>query len=157
MARLDFVEARVTHADYLADHLREIDRREVLAVSHYDLRGSIAESIIQSDRAFVGLLGGEPIGVYGVVKTSLLMRTGRPWLLATPRILECRKSVWAESLRFVQWMLDEYLHLSNYVSAENRDSIRWLKRLGFAIHEPQAYGKHGEMFCYFEQGGAQNV
>jgi hypothetical protein len=40
--------------------------------------------------------------------------------------------------------------LVNFVHAENTTSVRWLRRLGFTVHEAQAFGALGEPFHPFE-------
>ena len=152
MARFEVVNATLEHGYYIADRLRDMDKQEVLAVSPYSLRDSLAESITQSESAFTGLLNGEPIGCYGVVRLSLLCKHGRPWLLASDRIYECRISVLKESRKFLKYLDEKYSYVSNYVGADNRTSIAWLKWLGFTVHDAKAVGKYGEPFCYFEKG-----
>jgi RimJ/RimL family protein N-acetyltransferase len=39
--------------------------------------------------------------------------------------------------------------LENYVHAENKASVRWLKWLGFTMDEAAPYGPRGENFIHF--------
>jgi hypothetical protein len=47
-------------------------------------------------------------------------------------------------------MLQVFPHLINFVHAENRTSVRWLRRLGFTVHPVMPYGRLGEPFHPFE-------
>lgn len=152
MATLKVVKAELAHAHYLADRLRDADRREVLAVSDYSLATVLAESLVQSESAFTAVLGDEPIACFGVALTSLLRKHGRPWLLSSDRIYECRISALKESRKFIESLRAKYSYLSNYVSADNYTSVEWLKWLGFTLYPPVALGKHGELFRLFEMG-----
>jgi hypothetical protein len=47
-------------------------------------------------------------------------------------------------------MLKAFPHLVNFVHAKNTTSVRWLRRLGFTLHEAVPYGALGEPFHPFE-------
>ena len=51
---------------------------------------------------------------------------------------------------YIGRMLGAFPHLLNYVHAGNTTSVRWLRRLGFTLAEPQPYGARGELFHQFE-------
>jgi hypothetical protein len=69
---------------------------------------------------------------------------GTPVLNASSRIL-VRKTP-----EYIAQMLKAFPHLVNFVHAENTTSVRWLRRLGFTVHEAQAFGALGEPFHPFE-------
>ena len=57
----------------------------------------------------------------------------------------------AEEIDTESWKLRErFGRLYNTVHAENTLAVRWLRRMGFVLHEPHAHPDTGEMFHYFE-------
>jgi hypothetical protein len=76
-------------------------------------------------------IDGRPEAMAGVSPISLVEGAGRPWMLASERVLACRKA-WLERAPEVLAMLGSGARrLENLVHADNSASIRWLTRLGF--------------------------
>lgn len=93
---------------------------------------------------------GEPVALFGVGALSLLQGVGTPWLLGTDRMWRHPRTLVVEGRRYLSTMRSLYPHLVNYVDARNDASIRWLKRLGFTLHDPAPYGAMGLPFHKFE-------
>ena len=136
-------------AEYLSTRLKEMDLREIAAVS---ARGSyvvLRSGLEGSEDCRVGTVDGIPLCMYGVRKLSHLSDTGTIWMLGTAEVdkhfmkfgRECRKELKKQmgNLRMVE----------NYCHVENRKTIVWLKWLGFKFEKPAPYGRKKEMFCRF--------
>ena len=54
-----------------------------------------------------------------------------------------------QSRIFVGLMLQTWSELANHVDARNRQSVRWLSRLGFTIGPAEPYGARGLPFHPF--------
>jgi hypothetical protein len=77
------------------------------------------------------------------------------WLLGTEELLATR-SHRQQFLRGAKQWIDGLLDdgagpLHNWVFAANRDSVRWLKSLGFKFWPAAPYGPCAQLFRYFER------
>lgn len=140
-------EWRVAH---IATHLRQQDAAEVFYSDAMQPEEAVYDSWKNSPicRCIEGD-DGTPVGICGVASGGVI------WLLGTEQLLATR----SHRLQFLrgakQWidgLLDEGLGpLHNRVFAANRDSIRWLKSLGFQFYPAEPYGPCGQLFRYFER------
>ncbi len=138
------------HVAYLAATLREADRREVWAASRHTPYEALALSLKASNKAWTGLVDGQPALMWGVARAgSILCPVGRPWLLASDAIEGvARLEFIRRSREFVGEMRAEFPVLENYVHAANRLSIRWLKWCGFVM-DGEPVEINGEDFYRF--------
>ena len=140
-------ELRVAH---IATHLRQQDAAEVFYSDAMQPEEAVYDSWKNSPicRCIEGD-DGTPVGICGLASGGVI------WLLGTEQLLATR----SHRLQFLrgakQWidgLLDEGLGpLHNRVFAANRDSIRWLKSLGFQFYPAEPYGPCGQLFRYFER------
>lgn len=97
--------------------------------------------VIQSD-------DGVPLGICGVAAG------GRIWMLCTDDLFSTRanrRQFLRDGKPWVDQCVERYGALSNWVSAKNVASIRWLKTLGFLVFPPEPYGPSCQLFCFFER------
>lgn len=92
----------------------------------------------------------QPISIFGVVPDG---DRASPWMMATPEADKHPRELLAFGRQFVSVWLMTWSCLYNCVYAENRKSIRWLKRLGFTVWSPAPTGHLGAPFCLFHQYG----
>ena len=140
-------EWRVAH---IATHLRQQDAAEVFYSDAMQPEEAVYDSWKNSSicRCIEGD-DGTPVGICGLASGGVI------WLLGTEQLLATR----SHRLQFLrgakQWidgLLEEGLGpLHNRVFAANRDSIRWLKSLGFQFYPAEPYGPCGQLFRYFER------
>ena len=136
MKRWAVTEALPEHIPAIARDMREDDRREVWASHRHDPQEALAFALIRSELAWTCFVDGHPAFMWGAARTgSVLGCTGAPWLLGTPAIMKVRHDFLRYCPYFVAAMQGAFPHLENYVHAENRLSIRWLKHLGFTLDE----------------------
>jgi len=95
-----------------------------------------------------------PLAVFGIVTGR---HGGVPWLLGTEDYGQNIDFI----LSFYQPFMDRWLrkhgYLYNFVLAENGRAVRWIRFLGFYIHEPEPFGFLGKPFHFFEIRGGENV
>jgi len=101
-----------------------------------------------SDFSVIVEIDGVPCAMLGLVVQSLLTGAGSPWLLATNHALKYKREFLVQSPPVINEMLSICPRLWNYVHADNKVSIRWLKWLGFTIDDPQKLSS-GEYFHRF--------
>jgi ribosomal protein S18 acetylase RimI-like enzyme len=138
--------------DYLAEHLGEADRAEVLAAGHTEIRSALEACWRGSHETFVGLIDGTPVAIGGCGQFGTLMApVGVPWLLGTDEMRRQRRVLQRYVKAYIARMLEAYPRLINVVHADNLTAIAWLKRLGFAVSSaPVAHPITGAPFHYFE-------
>lgn len=140
-------EATVYDAIALAKLMRRADADEVMASSGVTPRAATVLSLQQSHSAFAGFVNGEMVALFGCRRTD---DGGCPWLLGTDAIERVSRTFLRESRSMVRQMRGYYGILSNRVDDRNEVSKRWLKWLGFELHDPEPWGFSGLPFRYFE-------
>jgi hypothetical protein len=148
------VPAQLDDAVLLAQNLRDSDRAEMRAYGHTDsdevaLRRCVATSVL----AWSAYIDGELACILGVSPLSMVSGIGSPWMMGTP-VLDAHSRILVRMTpEYIARMLKAFPHLVNFVHTKNRTSVRWLRRLGFTLHEAMPYGALGEPFHKFEMRG----
>jgi hypothetical protein len=93
---------------------------------------------------------GELACVLGVAPLSVVSGIGSPWMIGTPVLDRHQRVLVRQTPEYISKMLKAFPHLVNYVYAQNTTSVRWLRRLGFTLHDAEPYGALGEPFHKFE-------
>jgi hypothetical protein len=140
-------EWRVAH---IATHLRAQDVAEVFYSDAKRPEEAVYDSWKNSpDCRCIDGDDGTPVGICGVASGGVI------WLLATEELLATsshRRQFIRGAKQWVDGLLNEGSGpLHNWVFAANRDSIRWLKKLGFQFWPAEPYGPCGQLFRYFER------
>ncbi len=138
-------------AQELCDLLREVDRREIHAVSDNVLQ-EINESIDGSDECWAAYEknGRGLIVVFGIPKINV--STGRLiWCLGTYRVSNYWMAFAGTSRKIITGWANRYGVLHNAVGVFNTDAIRWLEWCGATMREPIQVGQ--EQFYPFEIRG----
>ncbi|HSW00025.1 MAG TPA: hypothetical protein VLI39_07625 [Sedimentisphaerales bacterium] len=144
------VPASAKHVAHLTDRLRLADVQEVWNAYHFSPYQALAGAVHGSVVSWALELGREPVAVWGVAPLGTwLSRRGSPWLLASDRLVEASVFGAKVTRHYVLEMLRYFDRLENYVSNENRLSIRWLRWGGFSIGAPEPWGIEGKMFRRF--------
>lgn len=100
--------------------------------------------------AWVGVVDGEPVCVFGVARGSLLSGEGWPWMIGTDRLPFRGRAFLEGSREVVAEMRRRFPVLRNFVDERNYRAVRWLKWLGFTIMEAEPHGPFGLSFHPFE-------
>jgi hypothetical protein len=137
-------------AELLAANMRESDRAELHAVGHTDLERVVRSSVSRSLLCWSAFADDELCCIIGVSPLSILTGMGSPWMLGTPVLDRHSRVLVRRTPEYIGRMLNAFPHLVNFVHAHNHTSVRWLRRLGFTLHEARPYGALGEPFHFFE-------
>ncbi|EKT4522798.1 hypothetical protein QEM13_002041 [Pseudomonas putida] len=105
-----------------------------------ELRYSISESL--NARAFV--VDGRVIAMFGDIKLN--DNVGVPWLISTTAVDRYARPFLVACDREVAAMRQRYKVLINYTDARYVKALRWLRWLGFHMHDAVPYGVNGELF-----------
>jgi hypothetical protein len=136
------------YATMIADNMRDEDVREIWA-SHHERPHEAMEHLIHEE-AYVWLVDGKPLCLFGVKTLDLLTNTGSPWMLGSKELTQFPMRFLRGSLPVVKSWMKAYDTLYNYVHAENTLSIKWLRWLGFHLDEAAPHGIDAENFHRFE-------
>jgi len=149
MANIKFVKPTLDLIEEIAKDMRQSDVEEVWASSHHTPLEALTKGWHASDYHAVAVCDGEPLVMFGLVKCDILSGSGSIWMLGSNRSLKYRKEFMVRTPLVIDEMLRICSHLSNRVHGKNVDSIKWLRRLGFTIDDPEPYGPDSELFHKF--------
>lgn len=130
----------VTEDDVAELVVRDADRREFLAASGEDPEQVIERGLRDSLEVMAGRVDGELVCIFGIASRGILATVWVPWLVATDSMYRHRREFVGHCRPVLDAMLDRYPKLENFVDARNTAAIRWLRWLGFTIHDAEAYG-----------------
>jgi hypothetical protein len=117
--------------DYLAKHMSEADKAEVLASGQHSPREAISFSLDRSWFSRVAVFDNKPIAVFGCATADYEGNIGSPWLLSTGEFFRLPVSFFRDSKEYIQYFLEMYSSLIVNVHAKNAKSIHWLKTNNF--------------------------
>lgn len=150
MAEIVIRRAELGDADLLASAMRQSDIDELHACGHSDLHHVVRSSIERSVLCWSAFADGELCCILGASPLNMMLGIGSPWMLGTPVLDRHQRVLVRKTPEYIGRMLNAFPHLVNFVHAHNHTSVRWLRRLGFTLHEAQPYGALGEPFHLFE-------
>ena len=136
----NITEALPEHIPAIAEDMRKADRREVWASHRHTPQEALEYALSRSELAWTCTIEGVPAFMWGVARQGSLMSVvGAPWLLGTNLFFGAHRKLHREFLRqcpdYVDRMQGCFPRLENFVHAENRLSIRWLKWCGFILDD----------------------
>ncbi|WP_455153243.1 phage protein Gp13 family protein [Bradyrhizobium cenepequi] len=99
-------------------------------------------SLRKSTLAWTGIIDGRPEVMFGVGDLNILAGIGAPWLLGTDAVEQHYRQFLRHSVSWRDQLLERYPILRNFVDDRNTVSIRWLRWLGFKLHDPVVIGGH---------------
>lgn len=138
--------------DYVAEHLRDIDRRECEELFGQEPLSVLRESEAGSDWCFTALAGRTIIAVIGVAPVfdgGPVTLCGMPWMVGTKSLARHPRAFVEMTGPLIQQMARQYPLLENVVHNESRQNIAWLRRSGFTIGNPEPIGRAGALFRRF--------
>ena len=139
------------HACYVAANIRKADEKELWDSMLMKPKEALQKSLETSDFISTGYINNEIVGIFGLVRVSLISNKGRPWMISTTAL--DNKKYWKDFQKIgkvvIVAMLQLFPYLENYVEASNDRSVKWLKVLGFQFDEPQRMGPLAKPFMRF--------
>jgi hypothetical protein len=151
---LELLPATQEHAKLVAARVRKADADEMQALGFPDPLHGITDSISASVNALYVACAGAPMGIFGYAAPSLIGRGCEPWLITTDEVERHPIAFARASRRVLPLMRAELGGLTNVVDVRHTVCIRWLKWLGFTVHEAVALPPYGHLFHPFEMKGA---
>lgn len=146
---INFIKPNEAAVRVIAADMRHADAVEVMASHGYTPIDALMSGWDQSHFATIVTADGIPVAMFGLTSVNRLSGIGVPWLLSSEVAMQYKREFLLQSPPVVEQMLNICPKLYNYVHAENKVSIRWLKWLGFTIDEPGPFGVDGAMFHRF--------
>ena len=96
---------------------------------------AILSTVDLSLASWAGYIDGELFVIAGVIPGDLETDTGIPWLIASPRMDECRVAIGRHTRYAIKRMQATFSRLENYVHIRNENAIKWLKWSGFTVED----------------------
>ena len=143
------VPTNLDHVYELSHTMRSADVRECWAMNHFAPLDALKHSLYYTRMPKTGLYNGRVMCIWGVGKISYLSKEGIPWMLTSSLVDSHYREFLRSGLRCLKDIKKEAVTLVNMVDVRNRKSIRWLKWLGFTIHDPVPFGPDGMLFHPF--------
>lgn len=141
-----FIPTTEEHIRELIYRIRYEDQMEIDAISGNRLGIVIRESVERSDEAWTAFDDEGIIAIFGVGRFSLLSDKACPWAVTT-NLVEKHKKDFAKATKIaLNYWLNKYEELENYVDARYTRAIRWLDWAGFTVYPAQPYGAFGQLF-----------
>ena len=130
--------------------MRKSDIHEIWASHHATPKDALKRGFKNSFLCLSILINNKVIAMFGISTEYLMGERATIWLLAAPELEQIKLRFLKHSRKFVDMFLEYYPILENYVHANNRASIKWLKFLRAEIDDPKHYGVENELFHYFK-------
>lgn len=143
----------------LAPDIRQCDRDEILA-SHglTDMERILNNAREFSHESYAWLIDDLPVAAFGVAPGSYIQRIGIPWMIASDGICGGNAINFLRNSKIiVNYWRHRWDYLENYVDSRNTTSIKWLRFLGFKIHEALPFGVQKMPFHRFSLKGINYV
>lgn len=125
-------------------NVRQEDRREFECLRSLTVEQELRHSVGISEKAQAFVRGGRVVAIFGEIKHD--DRIGVPWLISTTEITKHRRAFLVACDREVAQMRKRHQVLINYTDARYAKALRWLRWLGFEMHDAIPYGANGEPF-----------
>lgn len=150
--QVKYIQPNENLLQYVADNMRAADALECELLSGLSPMEALTKGVEMSHHCSVVVIDGKPCGVVGLVVINILGGTGVPWLLATDDAVKYKRIFINNCKQGVEDMRTVCPNLMNFVHADNKLSIKWLKWMGFTIEPSEPIGKDGAHFHKFHIG-----
>jgi len=121
--------------DLLADDMCQVDKDEVYATSGQSPKTALLSSVMCSDQLVCGFDQKKLIGIGGIGLEP--NGNGIPWFLRSNYFHLWKKKNLRSFMRstrsWIEHVGESYPAMYNYVDVRNKESINWLKHLGFRL------------------------
>jgi hypothetical protein len=143
----------VWQIEAIGEHmLRDEDKRELESLSNQSSGLSLVDAVFDEDsKSWIayGRKTAEVVAVFGRTRSNAM--EGRIiWMVGTPKLYKYVPEFLDVSKRILDYWLEKYGRLHNYIDLRNLVHISWLMRLGFTLPPGQTVKMHdGVPFQYF--------
>jgi hypothetical protein len=143
--------------EYVAEHMREGDVREIELATGLDPLVVLSESLRVSWWKRMAYVERNqvvhPIAFFGISTHPDEGWIGVPWMLGTPEMEQYPLAIVRHSKDFMKLHRRRYGRMENHVHAENKPAVKLLKHLGFELEEAAPWGVRGASFNRFYSTG----
>lgn len=146
----EVIRATLEHARMMAPHIKAPDIAELKATSNMTPEEGLLDCLRRSVIAWTWVKDGRPVFMFGIACNGYMDGKGLPWGLGTDEACKFPKMFIRGSRKAFKEVTGLFPHLENYVDSRHKAAIRWLKHIGFTIHDPEPIGRNGELFHRFE-------
>lgn len=119
---------------WIAANMRQADKDEVVASTAFSIIEALRQGVAMSHDSSVVSYQGTPLFVGGLCLVD--EDRGCPWQLCTSDAKKHAKVLLVTGRQGLKHWLSIRPQLGNFVDSRNRDSIAWLKWLGFSFGRP---------------------
>lgn len=116
----------------IEEHLRPIDKKE-LQGAYTSVNKCAMHEFCDNFLAFGK--NGEPIAIYGIIKHPI-DGLHAVWMVGTTEIKNYKKELITMGIKEISRFIKEYGPVTNYISIDNNESRRWLKKAGAVFGTP---------------------
>lgn len=136
-------------AEALFNNMRDADREEMLLMG-YDNIEYVTASINTSKECFACYTeDGRIIGIGGIADAPDFGLGVPIWFLASKDIAQYHKQLVRHGMAIIKRYLEIYGKVYNYISIDNLQAIRYIRKAGATIYPPQRWGVGGALFVPF--------
>lgn len=141
--------------EFVVEHMREADRRELKRWTGCDSRWGLENSVKQSEVCFSGVFAdGKVACIFGATRINLLEDNAVIWSLSTDEVDSHRLAFAAGSKAGVDLIfrsLPDVGEFSNWVDLDYKEAVKWLEWLGgdFSVNSVRpgrCGGRFGEFY-----------
>lgn len=150
MAKLEYKKPTKEMLDYIAEHLKTEDFREIVGASGVSPRKEIDFCVRYSVWSMVAVIDGKPAAVFGIRPVDPIHRVGVVFMLTTEDTLKHKILTGRETKRAMKAFLQNWNCLYNYCDEGNTLVLKWLKFLGAEIYPAEPHGFFGRKYHLFE-------
>jgi hypothetical protein len=136
----------------LSKKMRQIDRNEIWSSHRATPIEALEQGLNESrDFCYTLLLNEEVVGIFGVNRVD--NKSGVVWLMGSNNMTSNKSGFYKVSKEYLRLFRKEFDMLFNYVDNRNRQTSKWLEKLGFSfIKQEPEFGEDGIPFNLFMIG-----
>ena len=136
-------------AEALFNNMRDADREEMLLMG-YNSVAYVTDSINTSAECFAAYTeSGVLLGIGGIADAPDFGLGVPIWFLASKDIAQYHKQLVRHGMAIIKRYLEIYGKVYNYISIDNLQAIRYIRKAGATIYPPQRWGVGGALFVPF--------
>ena len=142
--------------DYLSNNLRDIDRKELVALFDTEVKEGLEYSINETDDLWVVTHKQIPCMIFGIsdrTEEGECAKSGLIWAVGTNEVYKHKTALHEISKNVINHWFKEYDVLFNYIWEDNKLHKKWLEKLGFMFFEDDYIISPAEekfvFFCQF--------
>jgi len=119
----------------IAHRMRKADVKEVYDSHRASPYKALLTGMQARGNCWTILGDGIPEGMIGIARQSLFSDRGIAWMLGTDVLVEDKRLFIKLTKQLFDEAVEGFNYIENYISLENRISLRWIQAMGFEFDE----------------------